>query len=335
MIIKIGFRGGGIERMNCIEEIVNRIFMCGDVQKDRVRVILNDYDISPKCTGVILAGEDKRQKAIQMFFVTKKVEGCTERTIHYYMGTLRRFFNEVSQPLEEITADQVRYYLAIRSTRDKLGKVSQDNELRVLKSFFKWCSGEGYIGRSPTENIKAVKKEKRIKRPFSETELELIRGKAGNKRDRAIVEVLYSTGVRVSELCGMDISDVVNDEIVVFGKGEKERKVYLNARARIAIGEYLETRTDSEAALFIGEKTKKRLGKGGVERMVRELGKSAGVPNCHPHRFRRTAGTMALNRGMPLEQVQQMLGHEDIKTTTIYARSEERNVKASHGKYVV
>ena len=321
--------------MNCIEEIVNRISMLGDVPKDGIRVVLNDYDIAPKCTEVVPAGDDRRQKAIQMFIVTKKVEGCTENTIHYYMGTLGRFFNEINQRLEEITADQVRYYLAVRSTRDKLSKTSQDNELRVLKSFFKWCSGEEYIGRNPTENIKAVRKEKRIKRPFSETELELIREKAGNKRDRAIVEVLYSTGVRVSELCGMDIGDVENDEIVVFGKGEKERKVYLNARARIAIAEYLKTRTDNEVALFVGERTKKRLNKGGVEWIVRELGKSAGVPNCHPHRFRRTAGTIALNRGMPLEQVQQMLGHEDIATTTIYARSEERNVKASHGKYVV
>lgn len=321
--------------MNCIEEIVNRISMLGDISDSRIRIILNDYDISPKRTEIVLANDDKRQKAIQMFIVTKKVEGCTENTIHYYMGTLRRFFGEINQRIEEITADQIRYYLAIRSTRDKLSKTSQDNELRILKSFFKWCSGEEYIEKNPTENIKAVKKEKRIKRPFSETELELIREKAKNKRDRAIVEVLYSTGVRVSELCGMNVSDISNDEIVVFGKGEKERTVYLNARAKIAISEYLKTRTDNENALFLGKRSKKRLCKGGVETMIRELGESAGVSNCHPHRFRRTAGTIALNRGMPLEQVQQMLGHEDIKTTTIYARSEEKIVKASHGKYVV
>ncbi len=321
--------------MNCVEEIVNRISILGDISDNKVRIILNDYNISPKCTEIVLANDDKKQKAIQMFIVTKKVEGCTENTIHYYMGTLKRFFNEINQRLEEITADQIRFYLAIRSARDKLSKTSQDNELRVLKSFFRWCSGEEYIEKNPTENIKAVKKEKRIKRPFSETELELIREKAKSKRDKAIVEVLYSTGVRVSELCGMNISDIANDEIVVFGKGEKERTVYLNARAKIAITEYLKTRTDNENALFLGEKTKKRLCKGGVEKMIREIGKNAGVSNCHPHRFRRTAGTIALNRGMPLEQVQQMLGHEDIATTTIYARSEERNVKASHGKYVV
>lgn len=321
--------------MNYVDEIVKRLSVYENFSENNIRIVLNDYNISPKCAEIVLANDDKRQKAIQMFIVTKKVEGCTENTIRYYMGTLRRFFNEINQRLEEITADQIRYYIAVRSTRDKLSKTSQDNELRVLKSFFKWCSGEEYIGRNPTENIKAVKKEKRIKKPFSETELELIREKAGNKRDRAIVEVLYSTGVRVSELCGMDINDIANDEIIVFGKGEKERTVYLNARAKIAVSEYLKTRTDNDSALFIGKRTKERLKKGGIERMIRELGKSAGVPNCHPHRFRRTAGTIALNRGMPLEQVQQMLGHEDIATTTIYARSEEANVKASHGKYVV
>lgn len=321
--------------MNCVEEIVARILLAGDIPENSVRIILNDYDISPKCTEIVLANDDKRQKAIQMFIVTKKVEGCTENTIHYYMGTLRRFFNEINQRMEEITANQIRYYLAVRSTRDKLSKTSQDNELRVLKSFFKWCSGEEYIKRNPTENIKAVKKEKRIKRPFTETELELIREKAENKRDRAMVEVLYSTGVRVSELCGMNTKDIENDEIIVFGKGEKERTVYLNARAKIAVSEYLAGRTDSDPALFVGKRTGKRLNKGGVEKIIRDIGKKAGIPNCHPHRFRRTAGTIALNRGMPLEQVQQMLGHEDIATTTIYARSEERNVKASHGKYVV
>ncbi len=321
--------------MNCIEEIVNRLSILGDISKDKIRIILNDYNISAKCTEIVSANENKRQKAIQMFIVTKRVEGCSENTIINYLGTLRKFFNEIDQELEEITADQIRYYLAIRSVRDKLSKQSQDNELRVLKSFFKWCSGEEYIKRNPTENIKAIKREKRIKRSFSETELELIREAAGKKRDKAMIEVLYSTGVRVSELVRMNISDIADDEIIVFGKGEKERTVYLNARAKIAISEYLKTRADNEIALFVGERTKKRLNKSSVEQIIRDIGKSAGIDNCYPHKFRRTAATLALNRGMPIEQVQAMLGHADIATTTIYARSEEKNVKASHEKYVV
>lgn len=321
--------------MDCTEEIVNRISVIKNISNDEIRIILNDYNISPKCTEIVQTNNTKKAKAIQMFIVTKKVEGCTEKSIRYYMGTLKRFFNEINSDLDEITADRIRYYIAVRSTRDKLSKVSQDNELRVLKSFFKWCSGEEYIKKNPAINIKSIKKEKRIKKPFTETELELIRSAAEDKREKAIVETLYSTGVRVSELCGMNISAIQGDEIIVFGKGEKERTVYLNAKAKLAISEYLKTRTDNEDALFISKRCGKRLQKGGVEVIIRELGKKAGVPNCHPHRFRRTAGTIALNRGMPLEQVQQMLGHEDIATTTIYARSEERNVKASHGKYVV
>lgn len=321
--------------MNCVDEIVKRLSMRNDFSENAIRIVLNDYDISQKSTEITLANNDKRQKAIQMFIVTKRVEGCTEGTIRYYMGTLKRFFGEINYCLDEIGADHIRYYLAIRAERDHLSKISQDNELRVLKSFFRWCSGEDYIQKNPAGNIKAVKKAKRVKKPFSEVELELLREKAKNKRDKAIIEVLYSTGVRVSELCGMNRSAIQDDEIIVFGKGEKERIVYLNARAKIAIAEYLETRTDNNNALFIGIKTKKRLGKGGVERMIKDLGDNAGIAECHPHRFRRTAGTMALNRGMPIEQVQQMLGHEDIKTTTIYARSEQRNVKASHEKYVV
>lgn len=320
--------------MNLINEIIQRFSTYGFTE-DGIRIVLNDYDIRKKETGLTEASGDRRQKAIQMFLVTKKVEGCTESTIRYYMGTLRKFFNEIDCPVAEIGADQIRYYIAIRSTRDGLSKTSQDNELRILKSFFKWCAGEDYIQKDPTINVKAVRKERRLKKPFTETELELIRRHAGSLRDTAIIEVLYSTGARVSELCGMNRDDVCGDEIIVFGKGEKERVVYLNARAQLSVKEYLRTRTDSNEALFIGEKTGQRIGRGGVETMIRKTGKRAGVRNCHPHRFRRTAGTLALNRGMPLEQVQQMLGHESIETTTIYARSTEKNVKASHGKYVV
>lgn len=321
--------------MECVEEIINRIAIIGDISKDRLRIILSDYDISPKCTEIVLVDDEKRERVVQMFMVTKKVEGCTERTIAYYAGTLKRFFREIRNPLVEITANRIRYYLAVRATRDNLSKTSQDNELRVLKSFFKWCTSEEYIGKNPTVNIKAIKKEKRIKKAFSEVELELIRAAADNKRDKAIIEILYSTGVRVSELCGMDRNAIDGDEVIVFGKGEKERVVYLNARAKMAVADYLSSRSDNGIALFVGKSTKERLTKGTVEKVVKEIGKRAGVENCHPHRFRRTTGTIALRRGMPLEQVQQMLGHEDIATTTIYARSEERNVKTSHGKYVV
>lgn len=347
----------GRRKMTTSNEVVSRLVERLDGQinpkqiddiKSKLYIILNDYDISEKTTALTCANDDIKQKAIRMFFVSKKIEGCTDATLTYYGTILRKFFTVITVKLDEITADDVRLYLAKMSTSGKLSKTSQDNELRVLKSFFKWCFGEGYINKIPTLNIKNIKQEKRIKKPFSEMQIEILRQTAAKTqnetaveklkaaRDLAIVDVLFSTGVRVSELVGIDISDIQDDEIIVFGKGEKERSVYLNAKSKLSIERYLALRNDNEDALFISSrKPYSRLSKGGVERTIREIGKRSGVKNAHPHRFRRTAATLALNRGMPIEQVSQMLGHEKIETTTIYARSDKENVKASHKKYVV
>lgn len=338
-------------------EIVNRLIKRVDsfistIQieelKKNLYVILNDYDINEKTTAIAIPANNIKQKAIQMFFVSKKMEGCTDKTLQYYGIIIRKFFSMITKPLEEIAADDVRFYLAKTSIETGISKVSQDNELRILKSFFKWCFGEGYISKIPTLNIKNIKQEKRIKKAFTEMQVELLRQTASipitdrmndrivSARNLAIVDTLFSTGVRVSELVGMDISDIQDDEIVVFGKGEKERTVYLNAKAKLSIEQYLALRTDKNEALFVGcKKPNNRISSGNVERIIREIGAKAGVKNTHPHRFRRTAATLALNRGMPIEQVSQMLGHESIETTTIYARSDKENVKASHKKYVV
>lgn len=321
--------------MTCIDEIINRLTMSGDISASSLRVVLNDYNIERKSTELAVVSENK-EKAVKMFFVTKRVEGCSDKTIQYYIGVLRRFFCDVQCNLEQITADQIRYYIAIRSQRDKLSKVSQDNELRVLKSFFNWCSAEDYISKNPTSNVKAIKKDKRIKKAFTEIELEQLRKCAGSKRNLAIIETLYSTGCRASELCGINKNDINGEEAIVFGKGGKERIVYLNAKAMVAIEDYLAERKDENPALFVSvRKPFNRLSKSAVELLIRKIGEKAKVSNCHSHRFRRTAATIALNRGMPIEQVQKMLGHENIETTTIYAQSEIENIKASHRKYVV
>ncbi len=321
--------------MNCVEDIIREVSALGGFTENNLRIVLNDYTISKKTMALAVA-EDTKQKAVKMFIVTKKVEGCSDKTIQFYMGVLRRFFSDITSPLEMISADQIRYYIAIRAERDKISKVSQDNELRVIKSFFGWCTAEDYIAKNPTLNVKAIKKEKRVKKPFSELELERLRKAAKSKRDLAILETLYSTGCRVSELCGMNRNDINGDEVLVFGKGGKERICYLNAKAILAISEYLAERKDNEKAVFVAEKKpNERLTQSRVEDIVSEIGRAAGVENCHPHRFRRTAATVALNRGMPIEQVQKMLGHTDIKTTTIYAQSDRESVKASHKKFVV
>ena len=298
--------------------------------------VMNDYDISHKNTTLSVINNDITSKAIRMFFVSKKVEGCSDNTLKYYKHVINYFFSRVVKRLEEIAADDVRYYIAVRAMHDEISKVSQNNELRVLKSFFSWCVAENYLDKNPTANVKPIKQDKIIKRPFSETEMELLRKKTQNARDLAIIDVLFSTGVRVSELCQMNISDIKNDEITVIGKGAKERVVYFNAKSKLSVLEYLNTRTDDNNALFVScHKPYSRLTKGAIERIVRNIGEMAGIKETHPHRFRRTAATLALNRGMPIDQVSAMLGHNRIETTTIYARSEQENVKASHKKYVV
>lgn len=321
--------------MTCVDEIINSIQMNGGMSFDNLRIVLNQYNIEKKSTELAVA-MDNREKSIKMFIVTKRVEGCSDKTIQYYIGVLRRFFSDVRCNFEQITADQIRFYIAIRSQRDKLSKVSQDNELRVLKSFFKWCCAENYIDKDPTLNVKAIKKGKKIKKPFTEIELEMLRKHAKTKRNLAIIETLYSTGCRVSELCRINKNDINGEEIIVFGKGNKERIVYLNAKAIVAIKDYLACRKDENPALFVScRKPFSRISKGALEDLMRQIGKRAGIDKCHPHRFRRTAATIALNRGMPIEQVQKMLGHENIETTTLYAKSDIENVKISHKKYVV
>lgn len=304
--------------------------------RNALTLILKDYSVSKKSDELANITDDLKSKALQMFFVSKKVEGCTDNTLKYYSTILKGFFDIIEIQLDKITANDIRFYLAKRSIDNKITKTSQDNELRVLKSFFKFCVSEDYIVKNPTLSIKPIKKEKRIKKAFSEVEMEKIRESCENLRDKAIVEVFYSTGVRVSELSKMDKSDLKDDEIIVFGKGEKERTVFLNARSQLILRRYLESRTDNNSAMFVSlKKPFRRLSTGGIEVRLRDIGKKAQVAKCYPHRFRRTTATYALNRGMPIEQVSQMLGHEDIETTTIYARSNIENVKNSHKKYIV
>lgn len=328
--------------MSELEEIVNKICLRIDVTADIMQtikqaayIVLNDYTIEKKKNDIVVYSQDKTNKAVQMFFITKKVEGRTDKTLAYYRIILNNYFKYIEVPIEETTADTIRFYLAKRSMQDKLSKVSLDNELRVLKSFFKFCTGDDYISKNPVANIQAVKKEKKIKKPFSETEIESMRRATVDVRELALLDVLCSTGCRISEIVGMNISDIDNDEMVVYGKGEKERYVYLNSKARYSLQEYLNQRSDDSDALFVTmRKPYKRISACTGEEIVRKIGKRAGVSKVHPHRFRRTCATMALNRGMPIQQVQEMLGHEDIKTTTIYARSEKDGVKESHRKFV-
>ena len=278
---------------------------------------------------------EKALKQFQLFMVSKKIEGCTDRTLDFYSREIRNFGRAVQKPWEDVTADDIRYFIAEKAMRNNNSKTTQDNTLRILRSFFGWLASEEHIPKDPTRKIKKIRQEKRIKKPFTEVECEKLRNGARCQRERAIIELLLSTGMRVSELSGLNRNDIQGDQAIVYGKGEKERYVYLNAKAQVALELYLKERDDDNPALLVSEQAPhRRLQISSIEATVRELGRELGIKDVHPHRFRRTAATLALNRGMPIDQVQQMLGHEQIATTLIYAQAAQETVKASHKKYL-
>ena len=321
------------------EEFVQRVMvelngkpLIPETLQTAMHMVLHGLTLNEECTDLISADADKRAVELRRFLACKMVEGCTKATINFYTGVLKRFMVEMPKPFAQVKIDDVRYYIAVRGQRDNLSKASQDNELRVLKSFFAWASANDVSTGNPAAGVKCIKSEKRVKKPFSAEEQELLRiACQGDLRLTALLEVLLSTGCRVGEINGMNRDDVNGDEIVVFGKGQKERRVFLNARAQVALRLYLNARDDAAQALFAEKQCHhNRLSISTLERMVRELGAKAGVKDVHPHKFRRTAATTALHRGMPIEQVQQMLGHESIATTLIYAKIADDAVKQAH-----
>lgn len=313
---------------------------------DSISFCLRNYDITEKETSVVVYDKSDSQ-IISKFFIAKAVEGLCQSSLDYYRVILRAFILQVGKHIKEIVTDDVRVYLAYKKI-NKCSDNTLNNIRRTLSSFFTWCTEEGIIDKNPMLRIKGVRQVKKLKKPLSEDDMENLRAMTKNKRNRAIIEFLFSTGCRVSEMTNVNRCDIdwVNGQVDVLGKGRKYRTVYLSARCKIALQEYINSRTDTLEALFLSDyegmcsqikdtKQLSRISKGAVEIMLRNLGKKAGIPNVHPHRFRRTAATTALKRGMPIEQVQKMLGHESIQTTTIYAQSTNDEVKLAHEKYII
>jgi site-specific recombinase XerD len=272
-----------------------------------------------------------------MFISAKRLEGLSEKSLIFYESTARAMLCKIEKPVREITPEDIRNYLADYHSTRKISKISLDNMRRNLSSFFSWLENENYIVRSPLRKIHKIKTEKPIKEAITDEGLEHLRNNCENQRDRAMLEMLISTGTRVSELAGLDRADInfSERECVVFGKGSKERPVYLDARAKIHLQLYLDSRDDDNPALFVELfKPHKRLGISGIEICMRKLGIKAGLAKIHPHKFRRTMATVAIDKGMPIEQVQKLLGHEQIDTTLRYAMVNQANVKNSHKKYL-
>ena len=280
---------------------------------------------------------DEERDFLAVYIAAKRVEGCSNKTLHYYEASITNALNSIQKPVRQITTDDLRLYLDTYQQRNNAGKVTIDNIRRVLSSFFSWLEDEDYILKSPVRRIHKVKTGKTVKETYSDEALEIMRDHAENIRDLAIIDLLASTGMRVGELVQLNREDIdfENRECIVFGKGDKERKVYFDARAKIHLQNYVNSRSDDNPALFVTLlHPYNRLKISGVEIRLRELGRKLNIPKVHPHKFRRTLATMAIDKGMPIEQVQHLLGHQSIDTTMVYAQVNQSNVKNSHRKYI-
>lgn len=274
---------------------------------------------------------------LDMFLTAKRIEGCSERTIEYYKSTIKAMLEKVDVPVRKMTTEILREYLSQYQGVNNCSKVTIDNIRRNLSSFFSWLEEEDYILKSPIRRIHKVKTRKVVKEVISDENLEQLRDGCCEKRDLAIIDILVSTGMRVGELVNLNIDDLDFEEreCVVYGKGDKERKVYFDARTKLHVQSYLAERTDSNLALFVSLNAPyQRLQISGVETRLRELGRQLQINNVHPHKFRRTMATKAIDKGMPIEQVQKLLGHQQIDTTMQYAMVNQNNVKSSHRKYI-
>lgn len=297
---------------------------------------LHGVEIIEKRTSEIQDTKDNGG-LLDVFIAAKRIEGCSEKSLKYYYSTVRQMLGSVDKLVREISTDDLRGYLADYQKKRNSSKVTIDNMRRIFSTFFGWLEDEDYILKSPVRRIHKVKTDKPIKETFSDEGLELLRDACVEIRDLAMVDLLASTGMRVGELVGLNREDMNfhERECVVFGKGGSERVVYFDARTKIHLLNYLDSREDNNPALFVSlTLPHERLLIGGVETRLREIGKRADMQKVHPHKFRRTLATRAIDKGMPIEQVQRLLGHVKIDTTMHYAMVNQTNVKNSHRKYI-
>lgn len=319
-----------------IKEIQNEL---DGVFSDQQKEILNEVLVK-HLSALSFEEKDVHEEQpdlLPTFISAKRVEGCSEKSLHYYESTIRNMLEGIGKQECQITTEDLRGYLDNYQRRGTVSKVTLDNVRRILSSFFSWLEDEDYIVKSPVRRIHKVKTGQTVKETYSDESLELMRDHCENSRDLAMIDLLSSTGIRVGELVKLNRNDVdfENRECVVFGKGNKERKVYFDARTKIHLQRYLNERTDGNEALFVSLiKPFDRLQISGVEIRLRKIGRELSFKKVHPHKFRRTLATMAIDKGMPIEQVQQLLGHQSIDTTLQYAMVNQNNVKESHRRYI-
>jgi len=310
-------------------------------QAEQLRRVLNHnlsgFNLQKNEKAETVGAGEENSRLTNAFLSAKRIEGCSEKSLAYYRKTIETMTERIGKGITHITTNDLRSYLTDYQAERKSSKVTIDNIRRILSSFFSWLEDEDYILKSPVRRIHKVKTATTIKETYTDEALETMRDNCETLRDLAMIDMLASTGMRVGELVLLNRDDINFEEreCVVFGKGSKERMVYFDARTKIHLQNYLAQRTDSNTALFVSLKAPhERLQIGGVETRLRELGKRLSLPKVHPHKFRRTLATMAIDKGMPVEQLQRLLGHQRIDTTLQYAMVKQSNVKIAHRKYI-
>ena len=325
------------------DELINEVMQCmlphlNNAQlkqlKQVMEISLFNYDVSAAKLNSV---EDDSSALIDRFIASKRIEGCSEKTLKYYQTTIIAMVYDLNKNVRHILTEDLRTYLTEYQSRNQSSRVTIDNIRRILSSFYSWLEDEDYIVKSPVRRIHKVKTASSIKETYTDEELETMRDNCEEIRDLAMIDMLASTGMRVGEMVLLNRDDInfAERECVVFGKGDKERIVYFDARAKMHLREYLDSRTDENPALFVSLRGPyERIQIGGIENRLRELGKRLEISKVHPHKFRRTLATMAIDKGMPIEQLQRLLGHQRIDTTLQYAMVKQSNVKMSHRKYI-
>ena len=325
-------------KQNLMNEVIQGMLpFLNNAQMERLQEVLQHTLFNYKVVENNSNKELSEQNLVELFLAAKRIEGCSEKSLKYYESTILALLDDLEKDVKHIVTDDIRTYLTEYQARKQSSKVTIDNIRRILSSFFSWLEDEDYILKSPVRRIHKVKTGTNIKETYTDEALELMRDNCTELRDLAIIDMLASTGMRVGEMGLLNREDIdFNErECVVFGKGDKERIVYFDARTKIHLLNYLNSRNDDDPALFVSlQKPYNRLQISGVEVRLRQYGKRLGLNKVHPHKFRRTLATMAIDKGMPIEQLQQLLGHRRIDTTLQYAMVKQSNVKIAHRKYI-